>query len=195
MVLENKADRLIPERRQLPLGQLEGISSVESKGASSWRFQRAKDVEERALSGPRRTHDGHRVTALQAKGDTRQDRQGPTGRWVLLGEAGGFKHKHAAQRCERTLRGLARPFATRCSARELLAHLFYRILPRTRGHSTARGFPGPDWRCRPVPPGFRRRSSGGSPELLPVAAGPRELRSPSPPAERCPSVRRRWRGR
>src|SRR5215471_11595378 len=184
MVLENKADRLIPKRCQLPLGQLEGISSIKRKRASGRLFQRAEDVEKGALTGARRPHDSQRVTALQAKGDAREDRQGPARGWVLLGEAGGFKHRHAGPRCWRTLRALARPFARRCNTRGLLVHLFYRVLPRGRGPSTARGFPGRGWPCRPVPPGFRRRSSGGSPEMLLFAAGLRELRWPSPLAER-----------
>src|SRR2546422_2873628 len=67
MVLEYGADQLVSGRRQLLLGQLEGVLSAQGHRAGGRLFQRAEDVKQRALAGPRRTHDDYRVAALQGK--------------------------------------------------------------------------------------------------------------------------------
>jgi hypothetical protein len=64
MVLENETDVPVAEIGQEPLGQGERVGAFEPHRAGGRAIERPKQVEQRALAGAGRTHDGHGVAAL-----------------------------------------------------------------------------------------------------------------------------------
>ncbi len=92
MILEDEADRLVAERRQLRRGQLEGIAAIERDRAGGWRLERAKHVEERALAAARRPHDGRGVTGRQRKRHVRQHSKRAARGRIFLAQVGDVQH-------------------------------------------------------------------------------------------------------
>src|SRR5258708_2007853 len=86
MVLKHKADVSVAEVRQTGLGQSEGIGSVQADGASGGRVERAENVQESALAGSRRPHDGKSIAAFEGEVDAAKHGKRPTACGVVFTE-------------------------------------------------------------------------------------------------------------
>ena len=69
-------------------GQGERVDAVEADGAGRRPVERAEDVQQRALAGAGRPHDGEGLAALQVEADVAQHRQRAAAGGVVLGEVG-----------------------------------------------------------------------------------------------------------
>src|SRR5689334_18756842 len=133
MVLEDKPDRVVAERCGVLLSQLEGIASIQRNGPRSRMFQRAEDVEQRALTRSRRTHYCHGVATLQRKTNAGEHRKRPAWCRIFLRDIRHFKHRHAPPQFGSKPPAHARPCERRCSARELRLPPGGRVPPPPRG--------------------------------------------------------------
>ena len=86
VVLKDEADVSIAKVGQVALGQGEGIASLQPHVAARRPVERAENVQQRALAGAGRPHDGHGVAALQVERHIAQHGQGAAARRVILGE-------------------------------------------------------------------------------------------------------------
>ena len=70
--LEDEADLLVADARQLVVVQLADQLAVEPVAALGGRVQAADQVHQRGLAGAGRAHDGHVLVVLDAQGDAAQ---------------------------------------------------------------------------------------------------------------------------
>ena len=73
MILEDEADLLVAERRQVFFGESIGIGAIQRDGSRGWRLEAAGNVEQRALAGAGRPHDGRRIAALHGERHAGED--------------------------------------------------------------------------------------------------------------------------
>jgi len=69
VVLKHESDSPIAERGELRLGEAEGVDAAQAHDTGRGTFERAQDVQQRALAATRWAEDRHRFAVAQRQGD------------------------------------------------------------------------------------------------------------------------------
>jgi hypothetical protein len=95
-LLEDEADPLAPDRRQVAVGCADHVPPVDGQGPVGRSQQAAEEVEQRRLAGARPAHDRHELPRLHVEVDAihRPHLRGTAP--VDLGEATSLEDRHAA---------------------------------------------------------------------------------------------------
>src|SRR5271155_4073174 len=93
MVLKDEADLFVPKCGEILLLQRKRIPAIQRNFSRGRRLERPENVEQRALAAAGRAHDRHSVAALKREGNARKNRDGTSGRRVLLGEVGSVEQE------------------------------------------------------------------------------------------------------
>ena len=86
MVLEDETDVTVAEVGQIAFGQGKGVVALQADTAGGGRFEGAEEVEQGALAGTGRPHDGDGRPALDLEADVTEDRQRAAASGVVLAQ-------------------------------------------------------------------------------------------------------------
>jgi hypothetical protein len=88
--LEDEADLLVPEARDLPVGTRPHVEVGHADGAAGRPFEAAEEVQQGALADTRLPHDGDRLPRRDREVDPAEDTDGPGPVDELLDQPPGF---------------------------------------------------------------------------------------------------------
>ena len=102
--LEDEADLLVADARQLVVVHLADLLAVQEVGALRRRVEAADQVHQRRLARARRPHDGDVLAALDGDGDAAQGVDLLVAHHIGLPEVAGFDQRHSRQSHRTTAR-------------------------------------------------------------------------------------------
>jgi len=92
VILKDEPDLFVAEGGERFGRELEWVLTVKVNGPSCRRLERTENIEQRALSGPGRSHDDSRIAGRKRHRDIRQDVDLTLGSWIRLANTAHRQH-------------------------------------------------------------------------------------------------------